>query len=146
MNERYEEFVDVIHVYEGKNGECAFVNDGETFGILTENDEFFEANPYIPGSMYTALRALYGEIPLTDDREFIPIKIAVAGKPVMATYQYMSNYHYYKTMEPRRDEGKRHLAEQLGVSRETVQKYFRRVADDASEIKVGGFRDRHYWF
>jgi hypothetical protein len=146
MDERYEEFVHVYHIYDGVDGECAFVYDGDIPGVLTENDEYLKTGLFTQGSMYAAIRALYGDIPLSDDRQFIPTKIAVAGKPAMVAYQYMAHIQYYRDLGPRRDEGKRAVAGQFDVSRETVQKYFRRVADHASELQIGGIRDRRYWF
>lgn len=146
MDERYEEFVHVYHIYDGVNGECAFVYDGDLCGVLTGNGKRFETGWFLQGSMYTALRALYGDIPLADDREFVPVKIAVAGKPAIATYQYMAHIEYYRNLGPRRDEGKYAVAELIDVSRETVQKYFRRIAEEASELQIGGLRDRRHWF
>ncbi|TKX73905.1 hypothetical protein EXE46_12055 [Halorubrum sp. GN11_10-6_MGM] len=145
MDEQYEEFVHVLHIYDGQNGECAFGHDHGSYGILTGDDELIKPVGFINGSMYAALRALYGDIPIIPDREVIPFQIALAGKPAMATYHYMAHFQYYTNLGPRHDEGKRELAENMGVSRETVQKYFRRVAKDASEIKIGGTSDRHLW-
>lgn len=145
MDEEYDEFVHVLHIYDGKNGECVFGHDRDSYGVLAGDGELIEPLGATQGSMYAALRALYGDIPLVGDRQFVPFKIAVAGKPAIATYEFMAHYKYYKNLGPRYDEGKRELAEKIDVSRETVQKYFRRVANEASEIKIGGTSDRYIW-
>ncbi|MDB2226522.1 hypothetical protein PM023_18140, partial [Halorubrum ezzemoulense] len=57
----------------------------------------------------------------------------------------MAHYQYYNNLGPRYNEGKREIAEQMDISYKTVQKYFRRVARDALDLKIGGVRDRHFW-
>lgn len=145
MDERYEDFERVLHRYDGKNGEWAFGHDHNSYGVLTCDGELINPVGYTSGSMYAALRALYGDIPLVDDRDFIPVKIALAGKPAMATYHYMAHFQYYNNLGPRREAGKKAIAEEFDVSRETVQKYFRRVANEASEIEIGGTSNHYRW-
>ncbi|MDB2225622.1 hypothetical protein PM023_13175 [Halorubrum ezzemoulense] len=145
MDERYDRFERVYHVYAVERGEIASVSTGDEYGVLTAGGELIEMDDHRPARVYAACRALYGEIPLVDDRDVVPIQIAVTGKPAIATYHYMAHYEYYNNLGPRYNEGKREIAEQMDISYKTVQKYFRRVARDALDLKIGGVRDRHFW-
>ncbi|WP_281195735.1 hypothetical protein [Halorubrum sp. F4] len=145
MNERYDQFDRVYHMYDGKEGECALVYTGEQYGVLTSNDEMIEFEKRTPASIYAGLRALYGNIGLVDDRQLVPLEIAINGKAAITTYEYMAHYQYYNSTGHDYNAARKEIAEITGVSHKTVQKYLRRIAREANEIKIGGERDHLYW-
>lgn len=145
MDERYDPFDSVYHIYSGTNGECASGSVGDDYGVLTGDGELIKMEGYIPAKIYAALRALYGDVPLVDDRQVVPIKIAVAGKPAIATYQYMAHYQYYDDFGTGYNSGKEEIADLVGVSDSTMKKYLRRIARQAMDIRIQGTLDRHHW-
>jgi len=145
MNNRYEQFDHVYHVYNGNYGEFASVSTGDKYGVVTAGGELIEMEERMPAKIYAAIQALYGDIPLVEDRQVVPFKIAVNGKPAIAAYQYMAHYQYYDNVGTRYNAGKQKIAELMGVSYETIQKYLRRIARKAKQIKIGGREHQYFW-
>lgn len=146
MDDQYKQFDHVYHIYNGKNGKFASVSTNDNYGVVTPDGRLMKMNERMPAKIYAALQALYGDIPLVEDRQVVPFQIAVNGKPAIAAYQYMAHYQYYNDVGTQFNAGKREIAELMGISYETIQKYLRRVARKAEQIKIGGEREHQiFW-
>jgi hypothetical protein len=94
-----------------------------------------------PARLYGALYTQIGRFPLLEDRDKVPIDIATSGKPAIVSYLYSSHYQHYHeeyTTYGRGTTVKERLGEMVDVGPSTVQKYFRRVLNEAKEDRIGG--------
>lgn len=89
--------------------------------------------------IFTALCVRFGEIPLLDDPQIIPTKIAIAGMSEIAGYLFAV---HYDTLTPSDAYYPEELPRMLGVSKKTVSKYCRRILREAEEKRVGGIKNK----
>lgn len=88
--------------------------------------------------VYAALYVQLGPVPLLDDDDAIPVKVATAGKPAIAAYLFANHARdYYTVGESVRDVYRR-IANPLDVGIHTVQKYLRRVLREVQDKRIGG--------
>ncbi|MDS0477920.1 hypothetical protein [Natrinema sp. 1APR25-10V2] len=88
--------------------------------------------------VYAALYVMLGPIPLLDDRDVIPVKVAAAGKPAMAAYLFANHGGDYYSESERKYEVYQKVGSALGIGGTTVKKYHRRVLRDVQDKRVGG--------
>jgi hypothetical protein len=94
-----------------------------------------------PARLYAALYTQIGPFSQLEDRDKVPVNIATAGKPAIVSYLYASHHEYYNEEYGMYTVGptvKDRLGEVADVGPNTIQKYFRRVLNEAKEERVGG--------
>jgi hypothetical protein len=75
-------------------------------------------------SSFAALDSIYGPFPVLEDDTIIPLKIAVENNAALATYlMLVYEVHYGMSW----DDKLQQVADCLGVQKDTVRKYLRRV-------------------
>lgn len=128
---------------EYENG-CKAIRGEDECHVLTAEGDRIELGSSSIGSnerrarLYAALRMQHGDIPLLDDPETIPLKIALAGKPAIASYLYAAHRDtFYDSTEGYRGVS-RLIADLLDVRRSTVPKYHRRTLNEVEKQRVGG--------
>lgn len=84
--------------------------------------------------LFAALCSQLGRLPVTRHPEVVPVEVAAAGKPEVATYlcsvhrpYYVPDGHWKPLL----------VADALGVAEDTVTTYCRRVTQNANPIPVG---------
>lgn len=117
--------------------------DGDTYVVLTPDGEETEfkgtSDPIniLRARLFAALYVQLDGVPIIDDKSVVPVSVALAGKPVIASYLF--------TVHASRAEqinwsfkGKYALAPLLDVQPETISKYHRRTLENAEDKRIGG--------
>lgn len=86
---------------------------------------------------FAALFVQLNGVPMFDDRFAVPVSVALAGKPAIASYlfavhgsRFEQRYRYQK--------GRYDLANILNVQPDTILKYYRRTLENAEDKRIGG--------
>lgn len=145
MTDLHNEFDRVYDVFETG---CAAVRNGDEYFVYTADDELLEMEERNQARIYAGLRTLVGPIPLLDDRDVVPVKVATAGKPFITLYLYMAHRDYYHEIGwyGRNPKGRLELAKAIEVAPQTIQKYLARAVKEIRELKVGGERLTYRWY
>ena len=144
MADQSDEFTRTYDVFECSDGECAAGAIGDryidlTYWVRTSSGELIEMEGNHQARVYAGLRALLGDIPLLEDREVVPVDVAIKGKPMITTYLFAAHTGYYRGLGwGRRGQGRRELAKTIGVRPDTIQKYLRRISKKAEEKRIDG--------
>lgn len=77
--------------------------------------------------LVAAMVALFGDVPMVDDPDLIPVDIAVAGNPAIASYLYA--VHIDSVTWDARDE----IGEIMDVDPDTVSKYWSRFLSEVAD-------------
>ncbi len=115
------------------------VRKERVYYCVTPSDEQIEFGRHYTGRwrsrVFTALCVHFGKLPLLDDPEIIPTKVAIAGKPEILGYLWSVHQEEFTLS------GERYptqLFDRLDITRETAVKYRRRVLNSVKDKKVGG--------
>lgn len=144
MDYEVEDYDYIIDMYDCGDNNCIAVANHPEYFVATSDGDVFEMETYYQARIYAGLRAIFGEIDLWVDDAVVPEEVALAGKPAITTYLLASNRAYYESSSGFWV-GKEKLADRLGVSPDTVQKYVRKMAKKAKEKRIGGQWDSVVW-
>lgn len=131
---------------EYKNGWMAVRGEEECFARTPSGKEIsFGSSARVFNTrrvrLYVALCVRLGELPLLENRDVVPVSVAVAGKPEIVAYLYANNYRdILDERSERPDEEWSHpvrvFATQAGISHRTVSKYCSRVVREVQDRRV----------
>lgn len=85
--------------------------------------------------VFAALCVNLGPLPMHSDPEVVPVKVAAAGKPEIASYLMAVHQEHYT---PEDQYKPREISDVLNVSYDSVSAYWRRVIRSVEDQKVAG--------